>query len=92
MVMTDRPPQKPGNSGFCPDCGTPAWFYDGHRSCSVGCPRDQSGEAERIYDIELVREALREAMIWAPSEHDNEKPCLIRDALEAFERVVKAIP
>lgn len=40
-------------------------------------------------DIELVRDALQESMIWCPSEWDNEKPCLIRDAMEAFERLLR---
>jgi hypothetical protein len=51
----------------------------------------ETAKAELHRDIDLVREALSESMIWVPSEWDNEKPCMVRDAQEAFERIVRSV-
>jgi uncharacterized protein (DUF2267 family) len=53
--------------------------------------RSDTAKAELHRDIDLVREALSESMIWVPSEWDNEKPCMVRDAQEAFERIVRSV-
>jgi hypothetical protein len=39
------------------------------------------------HDIELVLDVLNEAMIWCPSDYDNEKPSMVRDAIEVVERI-----
>ena len=41
-------------------------------------------------DVELVRDALERASILVPTEWDNTDVCQMRDAREAFERIVRS--
>lgn len=41
--------------------------------------------------IETIRNALNDAMVWAPSKWSNEAPCRIRDALAALDTITAEI-